>query len=268
MPTPTAKTDPYATGQAARQAIRSGAWQGPTAGLAPGYVQANLVILPRADAFDFVRFCVRNPKACPLLDVTAPGSPHPAAHWAAAADLRTDLPLYRLYEGGVPTADLGDLTAHWREDAVAFLLGCSFTFERALLEAGIPVRHLECGCNVPMYRTNRACQPAGVYHGPLVVSMRPIPGHLVARAVQVSGRYPAVHGAPVHVGDPAELGIADLEHPDYGDAVPVRAGEVPVFWACGVTSQAVAQAARLPWMIAHAPGHMFITDRRDHELAA
>lgn len=259
--------DQYLTGIAARYAIRSGVWKDPTAGLAPGYVQANLVILPQVYAFDFLRFCIRNPKPCPVLDVTSQGSPYPGSHWAKDADLRTDLPRYWVYEQGKVVDELSDITSQWRTDCVAFLLGCSFTFERAMVSAGLPVRHLECGCNVPMYRTNRPCQSVGIFQGPLVVSMRPMPGHLVAQAVQVTARYPAVHGAPVHVGHPAGLGIADLSQPDYGDPVPVYANEVPVFWACGVTPQAVAQAIQLPWMITHAPGHMFITDRLDTELA-
>jgi uncharacterized protein YcsI (UPF0317 family) len=261
------RADRYPTGIAARHAVRSGIWQGPTAGLAPGYVQANLVILPQVYAFDFLRFCVRNPKSCPVLDVTDPGSPHPSSYWAKDADLRTDLPRYRVYEGGAVVDEVRDIADLWRKDSVAFLLGCSFTFERAMVSAGLPVRHLECGCNVPMFRTNWLCQPVGIFRGPLVVSMRPIPGHLVARAVQVTARYPVTHGAPVRVGDPAGLGIADLYQPDYGDPVPVYPGEVPVFWACGVTPQAVAQTVQLPWMITHAPGHMFITDRLDTGLA-
>ncbi len=259
--------DNLQTGVAARRAIRSGAWTGPTAGLAPGYVQANLAILPQADAFDFLRFCVRNPKPCPVLDVTEPGAWKPASNWAEDADLRTDVPRFRVYERGELVDEPTDLQSWWREDLVTFLLGCSFTFERALAAAGAPVRHLECGCNVPMYRTNRQCHPAGQFHGALVVSMRPIPGELVSRAVQVTSRYPAVHGAPVHVGDPSALGIRDLAQPDYGDPVEVRSGEVPVFWACGVTPQSVALASRVPLMITHAPGHMFVTDRQDEELA-
>lgn len=267
MPKPEHETGQPLTGAAARKAIRAGQGRGPTAGWAPGYVQANLVVLSESDAFDFLRFCIQNPKPCPVLDVTDPGSPHPSPHWAEGADLRTDLPRYKLFEKGELVAELDNITAHWRGDAVAFLLGCSFTFENAMLSAGLPVRHLEHNCMVPVYRTSRRCQPVGIFQGPLVVTMRPMPGHLVSRAVQITARYPAVHGAPVHVGDPAELGIRDLEKPDYGDAVPVYPGEVPVFWACGVTPQAVAQAARLPWMISHAPGHMFITDRLDRELA-
>ncbi|RME60533.1 MAG: putative hydro-lyase, partial [Caldilineae bacterium] len=203
----------------------------------------------------------------PVLDVTDPGAGQPAARWAEDADLRMDVPRYRVYEQGELVDEPTDLRCWWRDDLVTFLLGCSFTFERALAAAGVPVRHLECGCNVPMYRANRQCHPAGQFHGALVVSMRPIPGDLVSRAVQVTSRYPAVHGAPVHIGDPSALGIRDLARPDYGDAVDVRPGEVPVFWACGVTPQSVALASRVPLMITHAPGHMFVTDRRDEELA-
>lgn len=254
-------SESWATGTAARQAIRSGEWQGPTAGLAPGYVQANLVILPQAHASDFARFCARNPKSCPVLDVTAPGLPHPNADWAQGADLRTDLPRYHVYKQGQVISELTDIDSHWREDSVAFLLGCSFTFEQALVSAGLPIRHLECGCNVPMFRTDSQCLRAGIFQGPLVVSMRPIPGPLVDLTVRITSLYPTAHGAPVHIGDPAELGIPDLNHPDYGDSVPIYPGEVPVFWACGVTTQAVARASRVPRMITHAPGHMFITDR-------
>jgi uncharacterized protein YcsI (UPF0317 family) len=263
------KNDPigYKTGAEARLAIREGSWRGPTAGMAPGFVQANLVILPEAYAFDFARFCFRNPKPCPLLDITEPGSPHPDSRWTKDADLRTDVPGYRLYENGELKAELPDLVKLWRSDFVSFLLGCSFTFEQALIAEGIPVRHQECGCNVPMYRTNISCQPAGIFRGPVVVSMRPIPGNLVAKAVSVTGGYPAVHGEPLYIGDAAGLGIEDLQHPDYGDPVPMYAHEVPVFWACGVTPQAVAQAAKIPLMITHSPGHMFITDRLNTELS-
>jgi uncharacterized protein YcsI (UPF0317 family) len=245
-----------------RDAIRRGEWTGPTAGLAPGYTQANLVMLPAADAFDFLRFCVRNPKPCPVLEVTDPGSPEPAAT-APGADLRTDVPRYRVYRDGEPDGEPTDVRGDWREDLVAFLIGCSFTFERALLAEGLPVRHVEQGVNVPMYRTSRECRPAGRFAGPLVVSMRPMTPEQAIRATQITSRYPTVHGAPVHVGDPAALGIADLAKPDYGDAVEVRAGELPVFWACGVTPQAVAAASRPELMITHAPGHMFVTDVPD-----
>lgn len=248
-----------------RQMIREGKFSGPTAGLAPGYAQANLVILPRSLAFDFLLFCQRNRKPCPLLEVTDPGEPVPR-RMAPGADLRTDLPKYRVYVRGELTDEVTDITSYWREDFVCFLIGCSFSFEAALLAAGVPVRHIELGRNVPMYITNRQCVPAGIFNGPMVVSMRPIPAHLVSRAVMVSARYPSVHGAPVHVGSPEALGIRDLEKPDFGDPVPVYPGEVPVFWACGVTPQAVAMASRPEIMITHSPGHMFITDILNEEL--
>jgi uncharacterized protein YcsI (UPF0317 family) len=244
---------------AARLAARTGAHRGPTAGLAPGHTQANLVVLPEADAFDFLRFCLRNPKPCPVLEVTEPGSPEPA-ETAPGADLRTDLPRYRVYRDGELADEPDEVGALWRDDLVAFLIGCSFTFERALLAEGLPVRHVEQGVNVPMYRTCRACRPAGRFDGPLVVSMRPMTPEQAIRATQITSRYPSVHGAPVHVGAPEQLGIADLAQPDYGDPVELRDGEVPVFWACGVTPQAVAVASRPELMITHAPGHMFVTD--------
>ncbi|MGH2403643.1 MAG: putative hydro-lyase [bacterium] len=249
-----------------RQEIRAGRWRRPTAGLAPGYAQANLVVVPWDYAYDFLLFCHRNPKPCPLLDVTDPGDPTPRAT-APGADLRMDLPAYRVYVDGQMVEERLDLSEIWRPDFVAFLLGCSFTFEGALLRAGVPVRHIEKKTNVAMYITTRPCRPAGVFAGPMVVSMRPIPAALVPRVVQVSARYPLAHGAPVHIGEPDALGIRDLGHPDYGDAVPIDSSEVPVFWACGVTPQAVAQRARLPLMITHAPGHMFLTDLRDEDLA-
>ena len=243
----------------ARATMRDGRWTGITAGLAPAFAQANLVILPRDLAYDFLLFCVRNPKPCPLLDVTDAGSPVPQLA-APGADLRTDLPRYRVYRDGELVDEPLSIERYWSDDLVSFLLGCSFTFEHGLIEAGVPVRHIECGCNVPMFATNLACQPSGIFSGPLVVSMRPIPANLVAAAVQVSGRYPSVHGAPIQIGAPETLGIADLGKPDWGDPVPLLPGEVPVFWACGVTPQAVAMQARPSLMITHAPGHMFLTD--------
>lgn len=248
-------------------ACRDGSWTRPTPGLAPGYAQANLVILPRADAFDFLRFAQRNPKPCPIIEVLETGDPEPKLT-APGADLRTDVPLYRIYRDGELVEERQEICQLWTDDLVAFLIGCSFTFEAPMLAAGLPVRHIECGLNVPMYRTNRPCTPAGRFAGPLVVSMRPMPAHLVAKAVTVTARYPAVHGAPVHIGSPEALGIADIRRPDWGDAVPIREGEVPVFWACGVTPQAVAINARPPFMITHAPGHMFVTALRDEEVAS
>ncbi|HYF77640.1 MAG TPA: putative hydro-lyase [Symbiobacteriaceae bacterium] len=248
------------------KACREGVWTRPTAGLAPGYAQANLVILPKEDAFDFLRLAQRNPKPIPLLEVLETGDWEPKLT-APGADLRTDLPAYRVYRNGELTEERQEIRDLWRDDLVSFLIGCSFTFETPLLAAGLPVRHIECGCNVPMYRTNRMCIPSGRFSGPMVVSMRPIPAHLVAKAVTVTARFPAVHGAPVHIGDPAALGIADVGRPDYGDPVPINPGEVPVFWACGVTPQAVALQSKPAFMITHAPGHMFVTSVLDEEIA-
>lgn len=243
----------------ARAAIRTRVWTTHTSGLAAGFTQANLVVLPRAEADDFLLFCERNPQPCPLLDVTAAGSPEPTLA-APGADLRVDLPRYRVYEYGELMAEPETLERYWRDDLVAFLLGCSYTFEHALSDAGIIMRHFEVGTNVPMYRTDRACQPAGRFSGPLVVSMRPVPAAQVEQAIAITARYPKAHGAPVHTGDPSALGIVDLATPDWGDPAPLEPGDVPVFWACGVTPQAVAMQARPPLMITHAPGHMFITD--------
>jgi uncharacterized protein YcsI (UPF0317 family) len=228
-------------------------------------VQANLVVVPRDLAFDFLLFCQRNPKPCPLLDVTEPGCPEPKLV-APGADLRTDVPRYRIYEHGKLVEEPTDILRWWRDDLAGFLLGCSFTFENALLQANLPVRHVETGCNVPMYRTNRPCVSAGTFHGPLVVSMRPMTPMQAVRAVQVCSRFPRAHGAPVHMGDPEALGIRDISRPDFGDRVEIRDGEVPVFWACGVTPQAVAMEVRPPLLITHKPGHMFVTDLRDTDL--
>jgi uncharacterized protein YcsI (UPF0317 family) len=236
-----------------------------TAGCCDGVVQANLVVLPTALADDFLLFCHRNPKPCPLLEVTDPGQ-FELKTTARGADLRTDLPLYRIYRHGELEREVPDLLQLWGDDHVGFLLGCSFSFEVALHKAGIPVRHVAEGRNVSMYATNRPCVSAGTMAGPLVVSMRPIPAHQLDRAVEISNRYPLAHGAPVHVGDPQEIRIADLDRPEFGDPVSIYPGEVPVFWACGVTPQVVAAHARLELMITHAPGHMLITDLRHEDL--
>jgi uncharacterized protein YcsI (UPF0317 family) len=248
-----------------RHRARIGELTGPTAGLVPGFVQANLVVVPREIAYDFLLFCHRNPKPCPLVDVTDIGNPEPALV-APNSDIRTDLSGYRVYRDGELIEEPRDLLGWWRDDLVGFLLGCSFTFDAALRAAGIPMRHIEMGRNVPMYRTNIACRPAGVFHGPMVVSMRPMTPAQAVIATQVCSRFPRAHGAPVHFGEPAAIGIFDLDNPDFGDAVEVRPGEVPVFWACGVTPQAVAIEARLPLVLTHKPGHMFVTDLRDAEL--
>lgn len=253
------------TGADVRRLAASGELRGPTAGLAPGYVQANLVALPRELAYDFLLFCHRNPKPCPLLDVTDAGSPEPR-RLAAGADLRTDIPRYCVYRHGQLADGPADLGHWWRDDLVCFLLGCSFTFERALLEAGVPVRHIEAGSNVPMYRTKVPCEPAGPFRGPMVVSMRPMSPRQAIVASEICSDFRLAHGAPVHWGDPAAIGIADLGRPDFGDPVEVRPGEVAVFWACGVTPQAVAVEVRAPLVITHKPGHMFVTDLRDADL--
>lgn len=249
-----------------RARFRAGELVRPTAGMAPGYVQANLVVLPQDLAFDFLLFTQRNPRACPLLEVVEAGSVEPRT-MAPGADLRTDVPKYRVYRDGQLVAEPTDVRSEWRDDLVSFLIGCSFTFESALVEAGIGIRHIDQGCNVPMFVTNVPTTPAGAFHGPMVVSMRPMPAAQVVRAVQVTSRFPAVHGAPVHIGDPGAIGIRDVQAPDLGDPVEIRPGEVPVFWACGVTPQAVAMASRPPFVITHAPGHMFVTDHRDAEYS-
>jgi uncharacterized protein YcsI (UPF0317 family) len=242
-----------------RRAAREGRLTGPTAGLARGFAQANLVVVPRDLAGDFALFCQRNPKPCPLLEVTEAGSWEPRRS-APGADLRTDLPAYCVYEHGRLIAEPRDIVSWWRDDLVCFLLGCSFTFEDALVKASLPVRHLECGCNVPMFRTRVACEPAGVFHVPLVVSMRPMTLAQAQQATEICSHFTTAHGVPVHIGDPSAIGISDLHRPDYGDAVPIHDGEVPVFWACGVTPQAVALDAKPPLLITHKPGHMFVTD--------
>lgn len=253
------------TGRDIRLACRAGTNTGPTPGLAPGFVQANLVLLPLDWAFDFLLFCQRNPKPCPLLDVTEPGDPEPKFA-APGSDLRTDLPAYRVWEQGTLVEEPAEITRHWRDDLVGFVIGCSFTFENALQERGVPVRHIEEGRNVPMYRTSIPCRPAGRFHGPMVVSMRPLsPGHSI-EATRICSRFPLAHGTPVHFGDPAAIGIADIARPDFGDGVTIRPGEQPVFWACGVTPQAALMAAKPPFAITHKPGHMFLTDLRDHEM--
>jgi uncharacterized protein YcsI (UPF0317 family) len=255
----------HATGADIRRLARSGELRGPTPGFAMGYVQANLVVVPRDLAFDFLLFCQRNPKPCPVLDVTEPGNPEPK-RIASKADLRTDLPRYCVYRNGELVDEPHDLHAWWRDDLVAFLLGCSFTFENALVQAGIPVRHLEAGCNVPMYRTSIPCRSAGAFHGNMVVSMRPLTPSQAIEATRICNRFPRAHGTPVHLGEPGAIGILDLSKPDFGDPVEIKAGEIPVFWACGVTPQAVAMQAKPPLLLTHKPGHMFVTDMKDTEL--
>lgn len=250
----------------ARQLIRSKAWDKPTAGMANGFIQANLAILPKELAFEFLLFSQRNPKSCPIIDVTEPGSPVPLLS-APNADIRTDLPKYRVYKNGVLTEEQTDINSYWNDDMVAFLIGCDFTFEEALLKNNIPIRHIEENRNVPMFKTNIQCVKAGRFEGPMVVSMRPMTEKEAIRAVQVTSRFPSVHGAPVHIGNPEAIGISNIHKPDFGDAVTIKDGEVPVFWACGVTPQAVAMHVKPEIMITHAPGHMFITDLKNDEFS-
>ena len=243
---------------AVRAAIRSGAYRGHTAGLAAGRLQANLVILPERHALDFLRFCLRNPKPCPVVGVTDTGDPRLPT--LGDIDLRTDLPSFRIHRGGRPEGDAADVTDLWRDDLVGIAIGCSFTFEHAFIAAGIDLWHVAHDRTVPMFRSILPTVPAGPFAGPMVVSLRMIPEHRVEEARAISARYPIAHGAPVHAGDPAAIGIADPSRPDWGDAAPVPAGHVPVFWACGVTPQAALEGAHLPFAITHTPGHMLICD--------
>ncbi len=249
-----------------RREIRAGRYKGPTSGLAGEHVQGNLVILPREHAADFLLFCQRNPRPCPVLAVGEAGDPS-LPELGHDIDLRHDLPAYRVWRGGVMTEEIHDIAALWRDDLVSVVLGCSFSFEQALMDEGIALRHVQMGRNVAMYRSNVPTRPAGPFSGPMVVSMRPLKAADAIRAVQITSRFPAVHGAPVHLGDPALIGIGDLQSPDYGDPVPVQPDELPVFWACGVTPQAALLNARLPFCITHAPGCMLVTDLRNRELA-
>ena len=261
-----ASSQTLTTGLDVRRAARSGALDAPTSGLAYGYVQGNLAILPHDHAEDFLRFCQANPKPCPLLGVSEAGDPAIPA-LAADLDIRTDIPRYRVWRDGAIVDEPRDIKSVWRDDLVSFVLGCSFSFEEALLAAGVPVRHIENGTNVPMYRTNVQTARAGRFHGPLVVSMRPMKPADAIRAVQITTRLPSVHGAPVHLGFPEAIGIKDIAKPDYGEAVPVERDELAVFWACGVTPQAAIAAAKVPFAITHAPGYMLVTDLKNAQLA-
>lgn len=250
----------------ARLRIRSGAHATHTAGLAPGYVQGNLCILPRVYAADFLLFCARNPKPCPLLGVAEPGDPHLPA-LGEDLDIRTDVPRYRVFREGVLTEEVSDLRELWRSDLVSFVLGCSFSFEQALMQAGLSLRYVEQGRNVPMYRTSLDTVPAGLFRGKLVVSMRPFKPADAIRAIEITSLYPRVHGAPVHIGRPDLIGIPDLDRPWEGDPTEVREDELPLFWACGITPQSVVLDARPSLCITHAPGHMLVTDLENASLA-
>lgn len=247
-----------------RAAIRRGEIDFPTAGMCAGYAQANLVILPPEYAADFEEYTRLNPFPCPVLEIVK-GSPITHA-MGEGASLVTDIPRYRVYENGVFTKELTDASAYWKEGYVGFLIGCSFSFEEALLAAGIPVRHIEQGCNVPMFKTSIATKKAGPFEGPMVCSMRPMTPEQARRAYEITAAMPNVHGAPVQIGHPEAIGVADVMKPDYGDPVEIREGEIPVFWPCGVTPQAAVENAKPPIVITHAPGHMFITDIRNADL--
>jgi uncharacterized protein YcsI (UPF0317 family) len=249
-----------------RLTARSGTLSGPTANLAPGFVQANLAILPRQLAYDFLLFCQRNPKPCPLLGVSDAGVAIIDA-LGHDLDIRHDVPRYRVWRDGELVDEPTDISDIWRDDLVTFAIGCSFSFEEALLSVGIPIRHIEESRNVPMYRSSIETVAAGVFSGPQVVSMRPMTPQDAIKAVQVTSRFPSVHGAPVHIGNPSDIGIDDISRPDYGDAVTIKTGEVPVFWACGVTPQAAITRARPAFCITHAPGHMLVTDLINADLS-
>jgi len=246
-------------------AIQQGQWRKPTSGLAPGYTQANVVILPKQEAFDFLLYCYRNEKPCPIIDVTDPGQPAPPVA-GPDADIRYHVPRYRVYRHGELEKEVDDIAQLYTDDMVTFLIGCSFTFEEALMQAGIPVRHIEENRNVPMYITNIQTTPAGIFSGPMVVSMRPMPEAMAQQAAAITAPFRKAHGGPVHIGDPAAIGIKDIQRVDFGDPPVMKEGEVPVFWACGVTPQMALKNAKPPLVITHSPGYMFITTITEEEL--
>lgn len=248
-----------------RQLIREEKITGPTSGMCAGYAQANLVILPKNLAYDFLLFTQRNPRACPILEVSDEGS-RKLKYMGRDIDIATDFPKYRIYKKGVLAGEYTNVSQFWKDDFVSFIIGCSFSFEAELLEAGVTVRHIEENKNVPMYNTNIACEPAGIFKGNMVVSMRPLPYDQVIKAVNITAGMPRVHGAPVHISDPQAIGINDIDKPDYGDSVTIKPGEVPVFWPCGVTPQNVIMNTKPDFVITHAPGHMLITDVKNINL--
>ncbi|MEE4659065.1 MAG: putative hydro-lyase [Halieaceae bacterium] len=256
---------PAIDAQQVRARARSGELRGNTSGMAPGQVQCNIVILPADWAADFQRFCQANPRPCPLIAVSEPGDP--ALPRLGDIDIRVDLPCYRIFRDGEWVEETDSIAGLWRDDLVTFALGCSFSFEEALISDGLDVRNVSEGVNVPMYRSNIDCEPAGPFRGKMVVSMRPFRAADAIRAIQICTRFPSVHGAPVHLGNPAEIGIGDLSRPDYGDPVSLQPGELPVFWACGVTPQVALEAARPPLCITHSPGCMLVTDLPNSKLA-
>ncbi|MGO1117553.1 putative hydro-lyase [Rhodovibrionaceae bacterium A322] len=249
----------HRTGAELRAAARAGIFADQTAGQAPGYLQGNVVILPKALAGDFLQFCLNNPKPCPLIGLSSPGDPT-LPSLGQGIDIRHDVPQYRVYRKGKLQEQVADIAPLWSDDLVTFVLGCSFTFEEALIQAGYGVRHIELGRNVPMFKSNLQTLPGGLFKGPVVVTMRPYPQAAIPKIFDLCARYPHAHGAPLFWGDPMQIGIKDLQRPDYGDPVPVKAGEIPVFWACGVTPQAAIEAVQPDLSITHAPGYMLVTD--------
>ncbi len=247
-----------------REEIKKGKIDFPTSGMARGYAQANLAIFPKEYAEDFRKFTELNPFPCPVLEIVE-GSPETKL-MGKNGNIVTDIPKYFIYENGVHTKTVTDASEYWKEGYVGFLIGCSFSFEEALINAGIEIRHMTMGRNVPMYKTNVPTVKVGAFEGPTVCSMRPMTPENAKLAYEITAKYPNVHGAPLHIGDPSEIGIEDIDKPDYGDAVEIYEGEVPVFWPCGVTPQAATENAKPPIVITHAPGHMFITDIKNHEL--
>lgn len=248
-----------------RKLIRQEKITTPTAGMCSGYAQANLVILPKKLSYDFLLFTQRNPKSCPILEVSDVGDKK-LKYLGEDIDITSDIPKYRVYENGILTGEYTNIAGLWREDFVSFLIGCSFSFESELIEANIPIRHIEENCNVPMFITNIECTPAGIFNGKMVVSMRPLSNENIIKSVLVSGEMPKVHGAPVHIGDPASIGIKDISKPDFGDPVTIKDNEIPVFWACGVTPQSVVMNVKPKIVITHSPGHMLITDVKNIDL--
>ena len=255
------------TGAEVRKLIREGRFRQPTSGVAPHHVQANVAILPKEVAFEFLLFCQRNPKPCPVVEVIEPGQVE-ASLTAPGSDIRTDVPLYRVYKSGELVDEPDTLEDHWRDDLVTFLLGCSFSFEHALMANGIDLPYYGTERNVPMFITDIETEKSGPFGGPMVVSHRWIPQDKLVRAVQATSRFPDTHGAPIHIGDPAQIGISDITQPDFGEVWEQGSDDqVPVFWACGVTPQSVAMASKPELMITHSPGHMFVTDLKDEDLA-
>ncbi|WP_419726724.1 putative hydro-lyase [Terrisporobacter petrolearius] len=248
-----------------RKMIREGKYSKPTSGICSGYAQANLVILPKDLAYDFLLFTQRNPKSCPILEVSDEGS-RSLKYIAKGVDIAKDIPKYRVYENGILRGEYEDVEEFWQEDFVSFLIGCSFSFESELIKNHIEVRHIAQGRNVPMYKTNIECIEAGIFKGNMVVSMRPIPYNQVIKAVTVTEQFPKVHGTPIHIGDPKIIGIEDINSPEFGDSVTIKKGEVPIFWPCGVTPQSVVMNVKPSIVITHSPGHMLITDIKNEEL--